>query len=86
MLLRLPIAVRGDGAEQWVKPQQNTVKVNRDATLFLEQECYGGAVTPGTVMDVRIASFQLRPCTIYYAHGSYIYIFYMEIVKDMFCS
>lgn len=35
------ILAEGDGAENWVKPQTDTIKVTTNATTFSEQSSYG---------------------------------------------
>lgn len=34
----------GDGAEQWIKPGLNTIKINVDASIFERGACFGYAV------------------------------------------
>lgn len=36
----LPMAVAGDGARTWVKPQSSQIKINVDAALFEESNCF----------------------------------------------
>uniref|UniRef100_A0A803P8P2 RNase H type-1 domain-containing protein n=1 Tax=Cannabis sativa TaxID=3483 RepID=A0A803P8P2_CANSA len=58
-IARFPTGMVGDGAESWVKPQENIIKVSIDATTFGEnstfefgivaRDCHGYLVQARTV-------------------------------------